>query len=489
VKKPEARPEKMSANILIVDDEEDIRVLIQGILEDEGYETRQAANASQTYEAFEASQPDLVILDIWLQNSHHDGLQMLENIKEKSPDTPVVMISGHGNIETAVSAIKQGAYDFIEKPFKTDRLLLLVSRALENATLKREIISLKERNRETVDLVGESHAMQSVRQILSRVAPTNSRVLITGEPGTGKDVVSRALHKMSSRSGGPFMVLNCAIMHPDRLEAELFGIDKASGSPEAKAGVLEQANGGTLLLDEVADMPLETQGKIVRVLQEQKFSRLGGKDTIEVDVRIVASTNRDLSAIMEEGGFRQELFYRLNVVPLYMAPLRERGQDIPLLAEYFMDSYSKRNGMLPREFSQSAIAAMQNYDWPGNVRQLKNMIEWIMIMHNNEEALIKAEHLPPEIAASTLPADNGLQYGNDDFLSLPLRDAREYFEKKYLVSQVERFNGNISRTAQFIGMERSALHRKLKILGIISNGKNDSGKISDHASDKLRKIG
>ncbi len=476
----------MTADILIVDDEEDICLLIQGILEDEGYSTRSAHNAEQAYNAFEKRTPDLVILDIWLQNSHHDGLQVLSSLKAKQPNLPVVMISGHGNIETAVTAIKEGAYDFIEKPFKTDRLILLIRRALENAFLKHELNALKERNREYVDLIGESHAVTSVKQLLSRVAPTNSRVLITGEPGAGKDVTARVLHQMSSRANGPYIVLNCAVMHPDHLEAELFGIDKIANG-QGKPGVLEQANGGTLLLDEVADMPLETQGKIVRVLQEQQFKRLGGKDIVEVDVRILASTNRDLQKNMEEGKFRQDLFYRLNVVPIQIAPLRERAQDIPILANHFMKQYSHQSGMPNREFSQSAIAAMQCYEWPGNIRQLRNMIEWIMIMHGLSETIIKAEHLPPEIGISS-SQDNASIDRLDDILSMPLRDAREYFEKKYLLSQIERFHGNISRTAQFIGMERSALHRKLKTLEVV-HGSKQSSAAEKSSPEKIRKAG
>jgi two-component system nitrogen regulation response regulator NtrX len=481
------REGKMTADILVIDDEEDICLLIQGILEDEGYSTRSARNAEQAYAAVEKAVPDLVILDIWLQNSHHDGLQVLESLKDKYPNLPVVMISGHGNIETAVSAIKQGAYEFIEKPFKSDRLILLVRRALETASLKSELHALKKQNQDAAELMGDSHAMVSVKQILSRVAPTNSRVLITGEPGTGKNITARVLHQTSARAGGPYMMLNCAIMHPDHIEAELFGVEKGAGSSEGKTGVLEQANGGTLLLDEVADMPLETQGKIVRVLQEQRFRRLGGEQMIEVDVRIVASTNRDLQKNMTEGNFRQDLFYRLNVVPIQIAPLRERLQDIPVLARYFMDLYSRHNGVPAREFSQSAIAAMQSYDWPGNVRQLRNMIEWIMIMQGNGDPVIKAEHLPPEIGIH--PASGGKGFAeSDEFLLLPLREARESFEKKYLLSQIERFNGNISRTAQFIGMERSALHRKLKMLDVTASIRHSNDK-DDQDAETLRKVG
>lgn len=480
------------ADILVVDDEEDICLLIQGILEDEGYTTRSTHSATQTYKSFEDKIPDLVILDIWLHNSHHDGLQILETLKEKYPETPVVMISGHGNIETAVNAIKQGAYDFIEKPFKTDRLLLLVRRALETADLKKQLHNLKKRSNDNFELVGSSNAINSVQQILSRVANTNSRILITGEPGTGKDITARVIHQMSSRSTGPYMVLNCAVLHPDHLEVELFGSENDTNPVDNKEGVLEQADGGTLFLDEVADMPLETQGKIVRVLQEQSFRRLGGKKTIEVDVRILASTNRDLEKLMEECKFRQDLFYRLNVVPLQIAPLRERVQDIPDLVNHFVDLYSKQNGIPGCSFSQGAIASLQSYNWPGNVRQLRNMIEWIMIMYSGgnsgSRTSIKAEQLPPEIKGNT-DSKTLVIDGMEDFLSMSLREARETFERKYLLSQINRFNGNISRTAQFIGMERSALHRKLKILDVVTPMRKTTDASGESVTRKTAKIG
>lgn len=449
----------MAADILIVDDESDIREIIQGILEDEGYVTRQAANAQQAYKTIEERRPDLMILDIWLQNSSHDGLQILETVKQAHPHLPVVMISGHGTIETAVSAIKQGAYDFIEKPFKADRMLLLIQRALETASLRLENETLRKKAQGPSELVGDSPVMAALRQTLSRVAQSNSRVLITGEAGTGKDIAARTIHKLSRRAQGPFVALNCAIMRPEHLEDELFGVEDA---PD-RVGVLERADKGTLLLDEVADMPLETQGKIVRVLQEQRFHRVGGQTPVEVDVRIIASSNRDLQQHMNDGHFRQDLYYRLNVVPVDMPPLRDRAQDIPLLVSYFARLYSEQAGLPPADFTESTLAVLQSYKWPGNVRQLRNAVEWVMIMAGSEGP-VRPDQLPPELIDTG--TGRPLSEGSENIMAMPLRDAREIFEKEYLESQIRRFNGNISKTAQFVGMERSALHRKLKQLGI-----------------------
>ena len=467
----------MSADILIIDDEADIRGLIQGILEDEGYATREAATDEKTYAQIEAKVPDLIILDIWLQGSKDDGMQILERIKEDHPYLPVLMISGHGTIETAVSAIKQGAYDFIEKPFKSDRLLLMIERALETAKLRKENESLRTKVHGPSDFIGDSPVTKTFLQTLERVAQTNSRVLITGEPGTGKELAARHIHNYSTRANGPFMVLNCAIMHPERLEVELFGSDGSSGAESFITGVLEQADGGTLLLDEVADMPLETQGKIIRVLQEQRFTRLGGQEELSVDVRIIASTNRDLKAAMENGDFRQDLYYRLSVVPIELPPLRERVQDIEALTNYFCEIYSQQSGRTGCRFDESTIAAMQAYDWPGNVRQLRNVIEWCIIMgcSANDEC-VKPSQLPPDIVSRNEGEADASAVNASALTAMPLREAREAFEKEYLLSQIKRFGGNISKTAEFVGMERSALHRKLKQLGISAISKqNDEG--------------
>jgi two-component system nitrogen regulation response regulator NtrX len=466
----------MAHDILIVDDEADIRLLIAGILRDEGYHTREAANSNGTLEAIRARRPTLVILDIWLQGSTLDGLETLAVIKREHPGLPVVMISGHGNIETAVQSIKLGAYDFIEKPFKSDRLMLIVERAMEAARLRRENEELRSRLGPEDDLLGESSSVAHVRQQIERVAPTGSRVLISGPPGCGKEVIARLLHQRSKRNTGPFIVINCAAMRADRLEVELFGSesmgDRADGP--TKVGTLEQAHGGTMLLDEVADMPLETQGKIVRVLQEQTFERVGGATRVEVDVRVIASTNRDLAGEMQAGRFRQDLFYRLNVVPIRMPSLRERREDIPFLLEYFMARSAEIAGLPARRIGPDALAWLQAYDWPGNVRQLRNVVDWLLIMAPGEPGeAIRADMLPPDIGAI---APSPLR-GNDgaEMMSLPLREAREVFERRYLDAQVSRFGGNISKTAAFIGMERSALHRKLRALGITSADRSERG--------------
>jgi two-component system nitrogen regulation response regulator NtrX len=454
----------MAQDILIVDDESDIRMLIAGILKDEGYATREAGNSVQALTAIRSRQPTLVILDIWLQGSELDGIEILKIIRRELPALPVVMISGHGNIETAVTAIKIGAYDFIEKPFKSDRLLLIVERAIEAARLRRENQELRLRAGGDADLIGASHVAVQLRQQIDKVAPTGSRVLITGPAGAGKEVVARMLHARSRRSNGPIVALNCATMRPDRLEIELFGTE-AGGEEPRKVGTFEQAHGGTLLLDEVADMPIETQGRIVRVLQEQTFERVGGGNRVEVDVRVVASSNRDLAAEIAAGRFREDLFYRLSVVPIRVPPLRERREDIPLLARHFMTRSAEAAGLTPRDFGEDALAALQSYEWPGNVRQLRNAIDWLLIMAPGDPRdQIRAEMLPTEIGAIA-PAVVKWDKGSE-IMSLPLRDAREVFEREYLLAQVTRFGGNISRTAAFVGMERSALHRKLKTLGV-----------------------
>jgi len=459
----------MAREILIVDDEADIRMLIEGILEDEGYDTRQAGSSGEALEQIRARRPSLVVLDIWLKSSELDGMQLLQAILAEHPSLPVVMISGHGTIEVAVNAIKLGAFDFIEKPFKADHLLLVVDRVLEAARLKSENEELRQRIGPATELIGRSSSINQVRHAIAKVAPTGSRVLVTGPAGVGKEIVARLVHGQSRRAEGPFVVLNCATMHPDHIEEELFGAEAGQGQRNGpvKIGTFERAHGGTLLLDEVADMPPETQGKIVRVLQEQTFHRVGGNRQVEVDVRVIASTNRDLSGLISEGRFREDLFYRLNVVPVPVPALRERREDIPDLVGHFMDRSAEVSGVPARRLSDDAIAALQGYDWPGNVRQLRNLVDWILIMAPGlPEDPVQVDMLPPDIGsvAPTVPRGGG----QAEIMSLPLREARELFERQYLEAQVTRFGGNISRTATFIGMERSALHRKLRSLGVSS---------------------
>lgn len=458
----------MAHDILIVDDEADIRMLTAGILEDEGYETREAAGDIQALETVRNRRPSLVLLDIWLQGSKLDGLGILKAIKKEHPDLPVVMMSGHGTIETAVKALHDGAYDFIEKPFKTDRLLMAVTRALEIADLKRENAELRTRGAVENQLIGSSNRMNQLRQAVEKVAPSNSRVLIQGPAGSGKEVCARHLHLQSKRAKGPFVVLNCATMEADKVESELFGIQAQDGP--GKVGFFEQAHNGTLLLDEVADMPADTQGKIVRVLQEQRFMRIGGNTPVDVDVRVVATSSKDLNQEMSEGRFREDLFYRLSVVPIELPALKLHREDIQELAEYFMKKTAESLGHAARAFSEDAIAAMQAYEWPGNVRELRNVVERVLIMApGGADQEIKADMLPNELTSNG--AENLKWDQSSEIMGLPLRDAREIFEREYLNTQINRFGGNISKTASFVGMERSALHRKLKSLSLTADEK------------------
>ena len=424
----------MATDILIVDDEADIREGVSGILSDEGHGTRT------------------------------DGLQLLEVVKERHPGLPVVMISGHGNIETAVAAIRKGAYDFIEKPFKADRLILVAERALETSRLKREVSELRARAGATNKIVGSSSLINQLRQVIDRAGPANSRILITGPAGAGKELAARAIHDASARSSGPFVVLNAATITPESMELELFGMEAADGR-QRKVGALEEAHGGTLYFDEIADMPKETQGKILRVLVDQNFQRVGGATRVHVDVRIISSSSRDLAAAIEQGAFREDLFHRLSVVPIRVPSLAERRDDIPELVDFFMDQICQLSGMPRRKIGADAMAVLQSHDWPGNVRQLRNNVERLMILAAGDaDAEISAEMLPAEIGALVPATPNGM--GGEKLMSRPLREAREIFEREYLIAQINRFGGNISRTAEFIDMERSALHRKLKSLGI-----------------------
>ncbi len=453
----------MASDILIVDDEVDIRELVAGILEDEGHEARTAHDSDSALASIGERVPRLIFLDIWLQGSKLDGLALLDEIKKLHPDLPVVMISGHGTIETAVSALKRGAYDFIEKPFKADRLILIAERALETSKLRREVTDLKKRTGSSFELIGASSAMNNLRHVIDRVAPTNSRVMIIGPSGAGKEAVARTIHASSARADRPFVTINAAAITPERMEIELFGTESNGG--ERKVGALEEAHQGILYIDEVADMPRETQNKIMRVLVDQQFERVGGTRRVKVDVRVISSTARDLELLIAEGMFREDLYHRLAVVPVLVPSLADRREDIPYLVDHFVAQIARQAGIKPRPIAEDAMAVLQAHNWPGNVRQLRNNIERLLILTSGDGAgsPITADLLPAEIG-EMMPKTPG--QSDQHIMALPLREAREMFERDYLVAQINRFGGNISRTAEFIGMERSALHRKMKSLGV-----------------------
>ncbi len=452
----------MAADVLVVDDEADIRELVAGILTDEGYAVRTAINSEGALAAVRARKPALLILDIWMQGGGMDGLELLDLVKALDADLPVIMISGHGNIETAVSAIKRGAYEFLEKPFKSDRLLLVVQRALETANLRRENRRLRTQAITPEGLIGKSTAAQQLRQMIAKLAGANSRVLISGPAGSGKETVARLIHDASPRARNEFVPISAAGMTPERMDVELFGEEGANGRP-AKIGVFERAHGGTLYLDEAADMPRETQGRILRVLVEQRFRRVGGDADVQVDVRVISSTSKDLREEIVAGRFREDLFHRLNVVPVNVPGLSERREDIPELIADFIVRICEASGMPRRRLSDDALAMLQVRAWPGNLRQLKNNVERMLILASGALSdPITADMLPPEASVN----DRATSMGAERIITLPLREAREVFEREYLNAQMLRFSGNISRTAAFIGMERSALHRKLKSLGL-----------------------
>lgn len=457
----------MPLDILVVDDEADIRSLVSDILTDENYTARAVKNSVEAFDAIAVKIPSAIILDIWLKDSELDGLGILEVVKRKYSDVPVVIISGHGTIETAVKAIRMGAYDYLEKPFKEDRLLHVVKRAIETSRLKAENAELKLRTNTVNILVGSSPAVGHLRQSIEKVAPTGSRVFISGPAGAGKETIARSIHAKSKRKSGPFIPLNAASLGTDFVDHELFGTEDSDdlNAPPRKVGVFEQADGGTLFIDEVTDIPLATQGKLVRFLQTGEFERVGGTKKHAVDVRVVAASCRDVEKEIREGRLREDLYYRLNVVPLQAPPLKDRREDIPQIADYFLAHAAEMSKLAKRNLSEDAIAALQAYDWPGNVRQLKNVIEWILIMApSTVNSVVSSDMLPREIFSAT-PAAITPQV-NTDIMSLSLREAREVFERQYLMAQIQRFGGNISRTANFIGMERSALHRKLKSLEV-----------------------
>jgi two-component system nitrogen regulation response regulator NtrX len=461
----------MKYDILIVEDEDDIREMIGGILEDDGYAVRLTATSTEAINSLKSRKPSLMILDVWLKGSVMDGIELLDSIKKSHPNMPVIVISGHGTVETAVSAIRKGAYDYIVKPFKADKLLVTCKRALENARLKSENEELKGKTSNDVALVGTSSHVIQLKQKISKIAATNSRVLISGQSGSGKELIARLLHESSLRSKGPFKAVNAASIIPERVEEELFGVEDESGNLN-KIGLLERAHNGTLYLDEVADMPIETQGKLLRLLVEQRFRRLGGKDDVQVDVRVITSSSRDLLKEVNLGRFREDLYHRLNVMPLEAPPLKERREDIPALVEHFITQLSSSTGLPARKIGADAMAALQAHNWPGNVRQLRNNVERLLILATGDPSqAITLETLPPEV--SVVRATQG-KNENEKLISLSLRDAREHFERDYLKAQIQRFGGNISRTANFVGMERSALHRKLKSLGLKSNDRDEA---------------
>lgn len=453
-------------DILIVDDERDIRELVSDILKDEGYTTRLAANSDECMAEVSKEPPALMILDIWLKDSQMDGIDILKVVKRDYPDVPIVIISGHGNIEIAVAAIRQGAYDFIEKPFNIDQLMVVIRRAMETSDLRRENVELRQKEVVSTDMIGSSSVFKTLKSNLDKVVGSNGRVMLTGHAGVGKELAARYIHANSERAQSAFVSVSSASIEPDRMEEVLFGREGTERGIEP--GLLEQANGGVLFFDEVADMPLGTQSKILRVLVDQQFQRVGGGENLKVDIRVISSTNKDLQAEIDDKTFREELFHRLNVVPIVVPSLDERREDIPDLAEHFIARLNKSQGLALRELTEEAVALLQTMHWPGNVRQLKNIIERVLILGDGEGP-INATEIP---AGDEEPEEAGRVVLSGSLATLPLREARELFEREYLMTQINRFGGNISRTATFVGMERSALHRKLKSLGVVTSNKS-----------------
>ena len=447
----------MSVEILIVDDNSDIRFILDELIKEAGYKTRLAANFNQALTEIDKKLPDVAILDVKLDKGDNDGIQLLDHIKKKNLDIPVIMISGHANIEMAISSLKSGAFEFIQKPFDKERLLNFVNRAVENYNLKNENKNLNSKLFHSFDLIGKSSNITSIKDQIQKLSQSESRVFISGPTGSGKELISRKIYKNSKRKDGPFIIINGALLDAKKYELELFGEERNNGS--IIYGALEKASGGVLLIDEVTEIPLETQSKILRVIIDQKFKRLNGNHDIKVDVRIICSNSKDMIKEIKNGNFREDLYHRLNVFNIKIEPLNKRIEDIPLLIEYFIENICSTYNY--KSFSIKDNNYLLNYDWPGNVRELRNLIERIAILspgENNEKII--------EIIKESLSKSIDDSFSVTDTLSIPLREARESFEKEYLISQLKKFSGNISKTAKFVGMERSALHRKLKILGV-----------------------
>ena len=447
----------MSVEILIIDDNSDIRLILDELIKDAGYKTRLAANFNQALTEIDKKLPDVAIIDVKLDKGDNDGIQLLDHIKQKNNDIPVIMISGHANIEMAVNSLKSGAFEFIQKPFDKDRLLNFVNRAVENFNLKKENKNLSNKLFHSFELIGKSNNIISIKDQIEKLSQSESRVFISGPTGSGKELVARKIYKNSKRNKDPFVIINGALLDAKKYELELFGEEKKDGS--ILYGAFEKASGGVLLIDEVTEIPLETQSKILRVMIDQKFKRLNGNHDIKVDVRIFCSTSKDMSTEIKNGNFREDLFHRLNVFNIKIDPLTKRIEDIPLLIDYFIENIC--NTYSYKKFSITDNNYLLNYDWPGNVRELRNLIERIAILSpgDNQDKIIN-------IIKESLSRSLDENFSVTDTLSVPLREARESFEKEYLISQIKKFGGNISKTAKFVGMERSALHRKLKILGV-----------------------
>ncbi len=456
--------------ILVVDDENDICEMVAEILRDEGYNTIIANSYEKATEIFKNQNITLLITDIWMNNNTNAGLELLSWSKKYDEFIPVIMMSGHGNIETAMKAAKNGAYDFIEKPFKSERLVLLVEKAIKERNLKIKVSGFELTENKRMKLVGSSSIFKNIKQQLNKISQTNSRVLISGPSGSGKELIARWIHKKSKRNSFPFIIASCATLSPERVEQVLFGWNekiKDDNSNQSSIGLFEQANNGTLFFDEICDLPIETQGKLVQAIQDQSFYKLGSNKKINVDVRVISASNKNLIKTMEEGFLRQDLFYRLSVAPIEVPALNKRGEDINDLVEYFLKCISQELGSNYLNISSETMVLLKNYHWPGNVRQLKNIIEWLIIMYGSQENLsILPSHLPPEILGYDEKKKNDNIVNN---FSLSLKDARKNFEADYLNEQLKRFKGNIAKTSTFIGMDRSALHRKLKELNININ--------------------